>query len=141
MEAFAEKHGFSLEEASERSVPLNEYEIHVDEVLMGDLAERTIILRRYEGPGAARTYADPEMEWLFFLVINPDGRTYALQTQAGLYADINGHYYNPAYPDTLGQGKGPLVWDSPDFMPTEVRSVEDLVMAEIQRQTRSADNR
>lgn len=136
MEEFSRRSGYPLEEAHLWAVPVSEYEVHVDEVWMGETEERTIILRKYESPDTDRPFVDSDAEWLFFMVINPDNRTYGIKSEAASYSNINGQYYHPVYRYDTPFGRPTLVWETPDFMPTDAESVEELVKYEIQRQAR-----
>lgn len=74
------------------AVPLSEYEIIVDEVLLGPLKETTLRFHSFESDPKNSAYADQETERLFFLVLNPDGRSYSVYGPAFILHDLEGEY-------------------------------------------------
>lgn len=74
-------------------IPMSEYKIQVDNVLFGVLEESTIVLRKYEPLPISRFFTSPEVERLFFLALNPDGRTFAVLGEASIL-DLKEGVYN-----------------------------------------------
>lgn len=75
------------------AIPLSEYEISVDEVLLGKIDSNPIVFRKYEAPPTDRALTNPNIDRIFFLVLNPDMKTYAVRGDASILSEENGEYF------------------------------------------------
>ncbi|MDP1548419.1 MAG: hypothetical protein Q8L87_20600 [Anaerolineales bacterium] len=72
-------------------VPSSQYEIIIDEVLLGDIEGDTVVYRLLESNPRDRRYTNESDEKLFFLTRNPDG-TYGRLGIPYILTNINGIY-------------------------------------------------
>ncbi|MEY4640110.1 MAG: hypothetical protein RLZZ227_104 [Pseudomonadota bacterium] len=81
-EEFQSEHRLTDRQLQQAGLPANDHEILIDEVLMGEVRGKTIVLRTLESPGAEKRSDIAEFRegtHLLFLALQPDGTTYALQ--------------------------------------------------------------
>lgn len=105
-ESFHEKRNLPDVVEHEYSVPLSEYEILIDEVLLGDVEEGVLVYRTMEGfpSEGEQLIAKQSVDRLFFLGVNPDGKTYGTMGPAFILNNIDGVYayeYLENYPDDI----------------------------------------
>lgn len=141
-EVIADEQKISIQEVYDQiGIPMSEYRIAIDEVLLGNIEKDEIILRKYEPPPINRTLTHPEEQRIFFLHINPDNTTYAVAGDASILTNIEGVYL---YDDTeLVQDDSGYFYESNtkkplDFLPSmEANRFEELLRSEISRQSTS----
>ncbi len=103
LEEFMDRHDLTRNEAFRWDIPMTEYNIIVDAVLKGSVTSEKLTLRKYEPPPLNRERTEPDWVRLFFLVINPDNRTYALAGEASVLSLFDDKY---GYFSFVGSGDG-----------------------------------
>ncbi len=135
LENFADRHNMTEEEARRWAIPMTEYEIEVDSVLLGDIEDSHIILRKYEAAPADRSRTHPDVERIFFLVINPDNETYAVAGEASIQSNFNGYYVYDKYIEVEPGESDLYEQEVLSFVEsTEARYFEEILNEEISRQ-------
>ena len=76
-ESFIESRRVSEKDADRFAIPMSDYEIIVDEVLLGEVNNDVIIYRIIENEPIDREFTDPSVERIFFLGATPDENTYS----------------------------------------------------------------
>ncbi|MDP2347258.1 MAG: hypothetical protein Q8N34_05995 [Gammaproteobacteria bacterium] len=130
-EAMIRIYGYSEQEADEIGLPVSDYEILVDEVLLGDPALKgsTILYRLSEIPQDAGKFQDPNIDRLFFLVRNPDN-SFTATGPANIQNDRDGSY---SY-DSLAAGPEQFTGRSLSFInDSSTEAFTNLVKNEISR--------
>lgn len=91
-ETIQKRLGDDAARVDEYGLPSSEYEIIIDEVLLGDIEGGTVVYRLLESNPNNRRYTNESDEKLFFLTLNPDGTygrlgvPYILTKKNGIYA-------------------------------------------------------
>lgn len=74
------------------ALPLSEYEIEIEEVLMGKVEGDTLVLHVLETNPGDKRFTDETVERLFFLVRNSDDTTYVRPGPPYILSNRNGSY-------------------------------------------------
>lgn len=91
LETFAEMTKLPLQIASQVGSQAIDWEINVEEVLYGDAPE-TVTLRIMIEPLNAYFSGTQSAERIFFLTINPDGKTYGTYSFGSILENVDGDY-------------------------------------------------
>ena len=91
LETFADTLKIPSHVASQMGFQAIDWEIDVEEVLYGDVPE-TLILRFMIEPLNAYFSDTQSAERLFFLTINPDGKTYGTASFGSILENVDGNY-------------------------------------------------
>jgi len=135
LESFMENHDLDAADAFNWSIPLSEYEIVVDDVLKGELDANRIIFRKFESKPTDRSLTHPDVERIFFLVINPDNKTYGVMGEAAILSNNDGFYEFDYFVEPDGPGPGSFIKERYQFLPaTKVEAFEQRLISEINRQ-------
>ena len=136
LEAFMERHKFSRDDAENWAIPMTEYEIIVDEVLLGEVQNEKIVFRKYEGTPLDRALTHPDVERLFFLIENPDTKTYAVAGEASILSIIGGTYSYDAFVEGGIGNPGEHIKQSLDFVSSmKAEEFEKSLTSEISKQS------
>lgn len=86
-------YGFTEAEADAFGMPMSDYEVIIDEILLGDMSlkGKSIIYKLSEQRLSSERFTDPSISRLFFLARNPDG-SYAAMGPASVQNERNGYY-------------------------------------------------
>lgn len=129
-ESMQKRLGDETDRVDDFGLPSSQYEIIVDEVLLGDIEGGAVVYRLLESDPGNRRYTNESDEKLFFLTLNPDGTygrlgvPYILTNRNGIY-----RYEAPSDSFTNGSDSGAL-----EFAPSMVADeFEAYIRNEIQR--------
>lgn len=120
IESIVERTGMPEDEVKQfLAFPMSEYEIIVDEVLMGEVSSNRLVLRiGGDLPGQERL-TSPDKDRLFFLVMNPDKRTYSRHGETGILTAEQGVYAYDSFVLLPGIPRKPSFVAKPlEFMPS-----------------------
>jgi len=137
LEEFMERHDFTATEAYNWDIPMSEYEIIIDEVLKGDLESEIVVLRKYEAPPIDRTFTHPDVDRIFFLVKNPDNRTYAVGGEASILNLVDGEYSYYAYVEQERSSSANYEVKNLSFASERAETFEEDLVGEISKQEKS----
>ena len=99
-ESFQQRTNLPDKDVDQFGLPRSEYEIIIDEVLLGDIDSDQIVFRTLESDPSDRRLTGESVERLFFLNLDPDGQGYSklgfayiLNNRNGVYSynDFDGH--------------------------------------------------
>ncbi len=131
-ESYGKAHGIDEADLDEWGIPVSDFEIAVNEVLLGDksLASGSIIFRLAESTLVENHYINDTEERLFFLAPNPDGSYSALGPESVQILRGDRYEYDSLVPHPEEfTGRTLEFVDS-----TQVDNLEKEILLEIQRQ-------
>ena len=137
LESFAARRGMSERLAEEFSSLLSEYEIIVEEVLLGQVDSNTLVLRAGGALPGYEKLTGSDKDRIFFLRMNPDNRTYGALGEAGILTAQEGVYGYNAFVLRPGNPRIPSFVVKPlEFMPSmAVEDFDAALRAEILKAT------
>ena len=93
------KYNLSDRDTDEFGLPLSEYEILIDEVLLGNIEGNKIVYRTYEDDPSNELLTAESVDRLFFLTLNPDGKGYSNLGLSFILNNRNGVYSHDDFED------------------------------------------
>lgn len=130
-ESFAESRNIPVEEVGDYGLPRIKYEIIISEKLYGDIDDDKVLFGTFGNDPSDRTFTNPSVDRLFFLIMTEDLETYTVLGSAFILNDDNGVY---GY-DYIENSINDLEVRAYEFSPTmEVGKLDQIVRDEIARQ-------